>query len=158
MDRFLEVIRWEEKFYDKMLCDTYFEITFNYPGCTSSNMSQLGILVYGYDQEQAMDLHVNLEKLLSTDLFIFTATGKEDLIIRDILNSGPDLSFGDRETKILVFLGFQQDHIEMVLGDFPNTIQRPIFCGLTIHNIDWPVSQLIDHLLEEQRAWAEKKE
>lgn len=119
-------------------------------------MSQLGILVYGYDQEQAMILHAHLEQLLETELYLFTATGKESMIIRDILNSGPDFYFGDRDIKVLIFLGFQQEQVGVVLGDFPVGIPRPIFCGLTMYNIEWPVSQLLDHLLEEQLHWTEK--
>ncbi|MBS3778150.1 MAG: DUF3783 domain-containing protein [Candidatus Thermoplasmatota archaeon] len=45
-----------------------------------------------------------------------------------------------------------------MLQTFPNTVDRPIFCGLTEHNISWPFTKLKNHLLEEQAYFEKQKE
>jgi hypothetical protein len=118
-------------------------------------MKPLGILVYGYSEEDARFIGESLGHTLEQEIFVISASKKEALTIRDILEKGPEDLFEDRETKILVFLAFSKEQIDMTLKEFPvrDNLTRPIFCGLTHHNIGWHLSDLIEHLLEEERWW-----
>ena len=121
-------------------------------------MNQLGILVYGYNEEDARFIGKSLSHTLEQEIFVISTSKKEDMTIRDILEKGPEDIFEDREPKILVFLAFSKEQIDMTLTEFPHkeALTRPIFCGLTHHNIGWHLSDLIEHLLEEDRHWKTK--
>jgi hypothetical protein len=121
-------------------------------------MNPLGILVYGYNEEDARFIGESLGHTLEQDIFVISASKKEDMTIGHILEKGPEDLFEDREPKIVVFLAFSKEQIDMTLREFPDRedLARPIFCGLTHHNIGWQLSHLIEHLLEEERHWKAK--
>ncbi|MBW2638449.1 MAG: DUF3783 domain-containing protein [Deltaproteobacteria bacterium] len=118
-------------------------------------MNPLGILVYGYNEEDARFIGESLGHTLEQEIFVISASKKEDMTIGDILEKGPGGIFEDRKTKILVFLAFSKEQADMTLSEFPDkeNMARPIFCGLTQHNIGWHLTDLIEHLLEEERHW-----
>jgi len=118
-------------------------------------MNPLGILVYGYNEDDARYIEESLGRTLGQEIFLISASKKEDMTIGNILEKGPEDIFEERETKILVFLGFSKEQIDMTLKEFPGraNLARPIFCGLTQHNIGWHLTELIEHLLEEERHW-----
>ena len=121
-------------------------------------MNPLGILVYGYSEEDARFMGESLGHALEQELFVISASKKEDMTIGDILEKGPEDIFEDREPKILMFLAFSKEQIDMTLTEFPHkeALARPIFCGLTQHNIGWHLTDLTEHLLEEDRHWKTK--
>lgn len=121
-------------------------------------MKPLGILIYGYNDNDARFIAESLGHTLNQEIFVISASQKEDLSIREILEKGPEDLFEDRETKILIFLAFSEEQIDRALKEFPvrEDLVRPIFCGLTQHNIGWHLSDLIEHLLEEERHWKTK--
>jgi hypothetical protein len=118
-------------------------------------MKPLGILVYGYNKDDARFMGESLGRALEQEIFVISASKKEDLTIREILEKGPEDIFEEKETKILVFLAFSKEQIDLTLREFPgrDNPTRPIFCGLTQHNIGWHLSDLIEHLLEEEGHW-----
>lgn len=121
-------------------------------------MHPLGILVYGYNKKNAQFIGESLGIILDREIFVISASQKEDMKITDILEKGPEDIFEDKEAKVIMFLAFSKEQIEMTLREFPDEgdLPRPIFCGLTNHNMGWHVSDLIEHLLEEERHWKKK--
>ncbi len=121
-------------------------------------MEAMGIMLYGYTQEDAENIKKFVGELIGDDLILFSATEKEQVKIIDILKQGPASLFGDEKNKILMFLGFNNEQIGKVMRNFQSclNIERPIFCGLTEQNVGWTFQDLLEHLLEEERHWAEK--
>ncbi len=121
-------------------------------------MEQLGIMLYGYNQEHAAIIKNALESILNDKIIMISGSYKETKRIEDIIADGTFDSFEDKDDKILMFLGFNDEHINATLGGFPRSadITRPIFCGLTENNITWTLTDLLEHLLEEHRYWKEK--
>ena len=122
-------------------------------------MESIGILLYGYDQNQAKTLHKHLMQLMDTEITLISASGRENDIVESIISEEDQGDFQDCAPKVLMFLGFSDAAINQVLDGFSTfqDITRPIFCGLTESNIKWPMKQLLNHLVEEQRYWAEQK-
>jgi hypothetical protein len=58
-----------------------------------------------------------------------------------------------------MFLGFSEAQARMVLEGFPSDfgLKRPIFCSLTAQNQQWPLRELIGHLVAEHRQWTGKE-
>jgi hypothetical protein len=58
----------------------------------------------------------------------------------------------------LMFLCFSEVQMHMVLEGFPGNggLKRPIFCTLTSQNQHWPLRELIEHLVAENRQWTGK--
>ena len=121
-------------------------------------MEQLGILLYGYDKDHADIIENTLEEAFGSSLTVFAGAGKEERTLADILSEGPGGRHIGNEAKILVFLGFDNERIGAALGAFPRNagLARPIFCGLTEQNINWPLGELVEHLLEEDRYFRGK--
>jgi hypothetical protein len=122
-------------------------------------MEPLGILLYGYSEDDSNMIKKSLDTLLSSDITIISGSNKESMKLIEILEKGPDDNvFINYKNKIIVFLGFNERQINIVLNDFSKVLdlKRPIFCGLTEQNINWPLSNLIEHLIEEDNYWSEK--
>ena len=87
-----------------------------------------------------------------------SASQKTEMKVSDILK-GPEACFEEEENKILMFLGFSEVQTHMVLEGFPGDggLKRPIFCTLTGQNQNWPLKELIEHLVAEHRHWTEQK-
>jgi hypothetical protein len=123
-------------------------------------MEPLGVLIYGYSENDSKIIKTALEKIVNNEIIIISGSEKENMTILDILNIGPgDNSYLDTINKIIVFLGFDNNQINEVLQSFPKNkdLVRPIFCGLTEQNINWPLSDLVEHLLEEDKRWSKNK-
>jgi hypothetical protein len=123
-------------------------------------MQSLGVLICGYDQEDARTVKAFLDKTLETYVIMVSASRKAEMRIIDVLKKGPEGEcFAEEETKILMFLGFSEVQIHTVLEGFPGDgdPKRPIFCSLTSQNKHWPLRELIDHLVAEHRQWTGKK-
>lgn len=121
-------------------------------------MNPLGILVYGYNEKDARFIGESLGHTLEQEIFVISASKKEDMKISDILEKGPEDLFENKDTKLLMFLAFSKEQIDLTLREFPDKkgLARPIFCGLTNHNIGWQLSDLTEHLLGEERHWKKK--
>ncbi|WP_455392956.1 DUF3783 domain-containing protein [[Eubacterium] cellulosolvens] len=123
-------------------------------------MESLGILIYGYNSEDAKAIEQSLSSITNQDIVMISGSKKEDLKIMDILDIGPEDEYEERKNKILLFLGFSEAQVGAVLKEFPKSekLHRPIFCGLTEENINWTLEYLMEHLVEEDKYWKDKKE
>jgi hypothetical protein len=118
----------------------------------------IGILIYGYNRENALQIEKTLDRVLNDSIFVISASGKSNRTIADILDSGPDDFYEDRTDKMIMFLAFNKEQIDAALNGFPSPeIERPIFCGLTAQNIQWPLNRLFEHLKDEHRQWTRDK-
>jgi len=123
-------------------------------------MPSVGVLIRGYHEEDARKIKAFLDRTLDAYVIMLSASQKEEMRIIDILQAGPQAQehFADEEPKILMFLGFSEVKIHMVLEGFPRDegLKRPIFCSMTGQNQQWPLRELIGHLVEEHRQWTGK--
>ncbi len=121
-------------------------------------MEPVGILLSGYDEEEAACIQALLKGLLATEVLVVGASGQGGETVASLLAQGPEGHFGDEPVKILLFLGFSETQIRAVLEGFPRagTPRRPIFCALTEQNSRWSLAELSDHLLAEHRRWTAK--
>jgi len=119
----------------------------------------LGILVYGFKPEEAEQIVIAFEDRFGAEVVLVSATGKEKSTVQEILDSGPGGEFDEKEDRMLMFLGFNDQQIKQALKAYPSDvgIPRPIFCGLTEENIKWTIEHLIEHLKEEQEQARENK-
>jgi hypothetical protein len=121
-------------------------------------MDRIGILLYGYNMNDAAGLRSIIEKGLGRKIILFSASGREDKNLKEVLDAGNVSNFEECETKILIFLGFLdgdiQKTMQMING---KDIARPIFCTLTAENIHWTLKVLIEHLRKEDIYWKKKK-
>jgi hypothetical protein len=122
------------------------------------SMHSVGVLICGYSEEDARTIKAFLDKTLDAYVLMVSASRKADMKIIDILRKGPEECFEDEQIKVLMFLGFSEVQTHMVLEGFPGDggLQRPIFCSLTGQNQQLPLSELIEHLVEEHRQWTAK--
>ena len=117
----------------------------------------IGILIYGYRKEDAFTIRAALDRALEESVFLISGSGKEEWVVLDILDKGPEDIFEAKEDKVVIFLAFTQDQIDAALRGFPEQgIPRPIFCGLTMQNMQWKLNILIGHLKEEHRLWTQE--
>jgi hypothetical protein len=117
----------------------------------------LGIMLHGYDGAQARAIGEFLTALAGRDVAVYGA-GDGRRKVLEIIEGRPDEGFEPGEIAVLMFLGFDDGLIEAALGSFPKDgLMRPIFCTLTENNMSWSVSYLIEHLLEEKRAWERRE-
>lgn len=114
-------------------------------------MAELGLLFYGYDKESADVITMTYSADFGEEIEIYGAVESDNLQVQDILEYPEKSRFGKGENKFLMFLGFDNEQISRCLKTFPATEKRPIFCGLTEHNISWEVNHLMEHLIEEKR-------
>ena len=123
-------------------------------------MQTAGILLYGYNREDALLIKSFTDRTLGFPVPMKSASRSKDKKISDILKNTTDDFFADETTKILMLIDFTEEQINAFLGNFPSReggLKRPIFCTLTEQNRDWPFGELIEHLKEEHRYWAQKK-
>ncbi|MBN2040452.1 MAG: DUF3783 domain-containing protein [Spirochaetes bacterium] len=121
-------------------------------------MNKLGIMLYGYNETDARLIKKNLESVFDSKIIIFSGSSRESNIVEDIISDEAYDTFEDNELKVLMFLGFDDRNINLALEKFQgaDNLTRPIFCGLTENNIGWPLSQLLEHLIEERNYWNNK--
>ena len=121
-----------------------------------ATMRQLGVMLYGYGERDAMRIKAALDQALATDVELMSASGREGSRVMDVIEVAPLDRFDDREPKVLMVLGMDDPEVDAALKGFPSGegVPRPIFCSLTRHNASWTVQQLIGDLLKE-RAYFE---
>ncbi|MGA1821913.1 MAG: DUF3783 domain-containing protein [Thermoplasmatota archaeon] len=122
-------------------------------------MEPLGIMLYGYGEDDSIHIREVISELLDSNVALISASDREDSAVIDILEEGGSGDFEDRDTKILMFLGFDDSALSRVMSNFPKRdgLRRPIFCALTETNINWKISTLLKDLLEEEAYWKRRK-
>jgi hypothetical protein len=117
----------------------------------------IGILIYGYNQEDTLQIRIAFDQAVADSVFVISGSEKEDWLIVDILDQGPEDLYEDKDDKIVIFLAFSKEQVDAALNAFPSPgVTRPIFCGLTIKNMQWPLRHLIGHLKEEHKQWTQR--
>ncbi len=118
-------------------------------------MEDLGILLYGYDEDSAMAIKNNMDEIHNSDIILLSASDREKSIVDDVLREGGSRIFEKKNDPFMMFLGFSDKSIEQTLAglEVSDRFERPIFCGLTQQNIRWSVEALHDHLIEERRKF-----
>jgi len=122
-------------------------------------MDSAGVLIYGYQGEDARRIRTFLDEVAGAPVFVTGASGQNETRIIDILQNTTESRFADEQPKIMMLLGFSEEQVHAVLGGFSTGlkgVERPIFCMMTKNNQNWPLKQLLDHLEEERRYWAGK--
>ena len=119
-------------------------------------MDKFGFLLYGFLEKDAEILKKHFIGILRNNVMIISASACEDYTVKKILESGGINKFESSDTKILLFLGFDDNSIQTILQHYPKELSRPIFCCLTDQNINWKFSHLIEHLEEEKKYWENK--
>jgi len=122
-------------------------------------MPDYGIMLYGYNAEDADKIKSLLEAGLGVDIDLISASTMEDSTVIEILDKGDEDTFEDKETKLLMYLGdFTDEQLRTGMKAIPKDAEpkRPIFCTLTENNLNWKLTQLIEDLLEEEKYWQEQ--
>ncbi len=114
----------------------------------------LGFMIHGFTKDEAELVQEYLETLAGRKIIPISATGMEELIVAEILNTAPYTNFASADPKILMFLGFEDNVIGAAMKHFPGV--KPIFCSPTEQNLQWTLKYLVEHLLEERAALAHK--
>lgn len=118
----------------------------------------LALFLYGYNEKDAKTIKENYSLILNKEIHVFSGSQNEEKIIDEIIDFNFPASYEDKEPKILMFLGFTEQNISLALNAFPSgDVPRPIMCTLTQTNRFWPVKELTEHLLEEEKRWKEKQ-
>ncbi len=118
------------------------------------------IISYGYEKSD-FQLIFDVMKENFKDIELISKTGKKELTINKLLEDYEKGNFKniliDNTERFIMFLGFNQDEIQKALNIFPFTgNKRPMFCGLTQHNIEWKQGYLLNHLIEEKTELSKK--
>jgi hypothetical protein len=122
-------------------------------------MAEIGIMLYGYGEEDALLIHGTLEEVLDEEVELISAARQEERVVTEILERADSVNFEEQEVKVLMMLGFDEQQLETTLREFPRRegLPRPIFCTLTQHNARWPLLHLIEDLQQERRAFQEMR-
>ncbi|HMA83017.1 MAG TPA: DUF3783 domain-containing protein [Candidatus Thermoplasmatota archaeon] len=116
-----------------------------------------GILIYGYDKHDADVIYESITQTLQKPIFVTSAIDNESETINSLIDQQHQNKFEEKDTKIIMFISINNEEIQQILKVFPIKVKRPIFCGLTKHNISWPFVDLKEHLLEERSYWEQQK-
>ena len=116
----------------------------------------LGFMIHGFTRDEAELVQEYLETLAGRKVIPISATGMEELIVAEILNTAAYTDFASSDPKILMFLGFEDNVVGAAMKHFPPDMGSPIFCSPTEQNLQWTLKYLLEHLLEERAALAQK--
>lgn len=120
--------------------------------------NSLGLLLYGFSAEEAGILKEETKNFHESEILFLSASQREELIVKDILNLEEHSFVEALDDRFIMFLGFDDVLIMKFIKNFPSNMKRPIFCGLTSSNIEWKISYLMDHLIEEKRKFENASE
>jgi hypothetical protein len=122
-------------------------------------MDGIGIMLYGYNEDEASFIHSGLEALLDEEVELISAARCEEKVVADIIERADGVNFEERDVKVLMVLGFSEEQLDIAIKGFPQAegMARPIFCVLTQHNARWPLLHLIEDLQQERRAFQEMR-
>lgn len=115
-------------------------------------------MLYGYKKSDALLIKNTIDGIFNTHILLVSGSDRESDVIEEIISDTVYDKFEDKEPKVLMFLGFDKNQINLTLTGFPGVEQvpRPIFCTLTESNVNWPLNQLLQHLVEERNYWKNK--
>ncbi len=116
-------------------------------------MDEIGVMLYGYDEETATSIKTFLEKINQQDVVLISGCKREHDAIGEILDDEDYSEWEPKDDpKAMMFLGFDGPQIHAVMDNFPKFEgqNRPIFCTPTEDNVGWPLKDLLKDLMEER--------
>ena len=119
----------------------------------SNDNITMGLLTYGFSEDDVNILKKKIIYSFESEIIILSASLRENNTVKEIIDMTDHSVFESKENRFIMFLGFEDELMMQFLKLFPGNIKRPIFCGLTDSNINWKVSFLMDHLIEEKRRF-----
>lgn len=108
------------------------------------------IMVHGYAMEDVALIVRALRDALKQDIGFISATGRGSESVKDIMEAAPKELFKDEEHKMLMFIEFEDDAIYDSMMAFPEDMERPMFCMPTKDNVEWSLTNLLEHLVAEK--------
>jgi len=109
------------------------------------------LLVWNYTVEEKRNLDALLDEIKAPSA-VAIETNQGHLSLREIIHTDgrSDREFASAE-KVLLFYNIPQKGVLFLMGVFKqNNLPRPIYAVITEHSIEWPFSELHEHLVEER--------
>lgn len=115
------------------------------------------LLVWNYTDEEKQRLDALLQEI-GAPCAVTIAPGQGHLLLREILaaeeGSGEVL---ESEEKVVLFFNIVQKGVHFLINTFKQTeLPRPIYAVVTEHSINWPFSELLEHLVQEREALSQR--
>jgi hypothetical protein len=111
------------------------------------------LLVWNYTIEEKAALDEFLRQIEAPPAVSIPAR-RGHLPLKDILHT--DRTATDdfhSDEKVLLFYNIPQKGVYFLIQAFKNAnLPRPIYAVVTEHSINWPFSELVEHLVEERNA------
>jgi len=122
-------------------------------------MAEIGVMVYGFSKEAALEIREYLERINGEDVALVSGSGREEDIVGDILeDEGYDTFIELEDPRVVMFLGFDGPRIHASMDGFPSLEGgRPIFCTPTERNISWKLKELLEDLMEEREYFRNRQ-
>jgi len=111
------------------------------------------LLVWNYSEEEKRSLDQCLENVGAPHA-VTIRTNQGFLTIREIIHTKniSDKKFECSE-KVLLFYNIPSKGVHFLINAFKSkNLPRPIYAVVTEHSINWPFSELVDHLIEERET------
>ncbi len=113
--------------------------------------------VYGLSKDEVERIKKAVKEEFNRESEFISGVGKEEILVKHILDDWEEGSFEDLETKIIMLLNLDDNEIFRFLEIYPKELKRPIFCTPTENNIHWSLKELIEDLVEEHRFFKEQQ-
>ena len=116
------------------------------------------LLVWNYSPEEKQQLDSLLQEI-GAPRAVSIAPNQGHLLLREILadeeGSGEMLQ---SDEKVVLFFNIVQKGVHFLIDTFKQTeLPRPIYAIVTEHSINWPFSELLEHLVQEREALAQRR-
>jgi len=111
------------------------------------------LLVWNFSEEEKRNLDQYLESI-GAPRAVTIKKNQGFLTLREIIHTKKtsDKEFECPE-KVLLFYNIPSKGVYFFINDFKSTnLPRPIYAVVTEHSINWPFSELVDHLIEERET------
>ena len=116
------------------------------------------LLVWNYTSEEKQNLDALLDEIKAPSA-VTIETNQGSLTLKEIIHTGghSDREFTSNE-KVVLFYNIPQKGVLFLMNMFKqNNLPRPIYAVVTEHSIEWPFSELHEHLVEERNRMAKRR-
>lgn len=115
------------------------------------------LLVWNYSKEEKERLDALLKEIGAPPA-VTIEKGRGNLTLREIIHTDThsESEFSSDE-KVILFYNIPQKGVFFLIDTFnKSSFPRPIYAVVTEHSIEWPFSELLDHLVGEKKRAEEK--
>lgn len=112
------------------------------------------LLLWNYSSEEKASLDALLEAIKAPPAFVIDKN-QGHLTLREIIHTGgtSDKELNSEE-KVVLFYNIPQKGVLYLMNLYKQTaLPRPIYAVVTEHSIEWPFSDLLEHLVEERERF-----